>query len=52
MSGQDAWELGLGRWEAYFGLVLASTVIYVLADNGSWPGDAVAAVLLAVMEPW
>jgi signal transduction histidine kinase len=51
MSGQDAWELGLGRWEAYFGLVLASTVIYVLAD-GSWPGEAVAAVLLAVMVPW
>jgi signal transduction histidine kinase len=52
MNGEDAWELGLGRWEAYFGLVLVSTVIYVLAENGSWPKGAVAAVLLAVMVPW
>lgn len=52
MNGEDAWELGLGRWEAYFGLVLVSTVIYVLAEDGSWPKGAVAAVLLAVMVPW
>jgi signal transduction histidine kinase len=52
MNGEDAWELGLGRWEAYFGLVLVSTVIYVLAEDGSWPKGAVAAVLLALMVPW
>jgi signal transduction histidine kinase len=51
MNDEDAWELGLGRWEIYFGLVLASTVIYVTADNELWPGS-VAAVLLLAMVPW
>jgi signal transduction histidine kinase len=52
MNGEDAWELGLGRWEAYFGLVLICTVIYVLGTGDSWPRGAVAAVLLAAMVPW
>src|SRR5262249_55548018 len=52
MNGEDAWELGLGRWETYFGLVLASTVMYVLAEDGSWPEGAVAIILLAAMIPW
>ncbi|WP_221640109.1 sensor histidine kinase [Actinoallomurus bryophytorum] len=52
MNGEDAWELGVGRWEIYFGLVLICTVIYVLAGDGSWPKGAVAAVLLAAMVPW
>jgi signal transduction histidine kinase len=52
MNGEDAWELGLGRWEAYFGLVLVSTLIYVLGMNGSWPKGAVAVVLLVAMVPW
>ncbi|MFB9831593.1 sensor histidine kinase [Actinoallomurus acaciae] len=52
MIGDDAWELGLRRWEAYFALVLASTVIYVTWVNGSWPEGAVATVLLVAMVPW
>lgn len=52
MTGEDAWQLGLGRWEAYFGLVLASTLTYVLAEDGAWPAGAVAAALLAAMVPW
>jgi signal transduction histidine kinase len=52
MNGEDAWELGLGRWEIYFGLVLASTVIYVTGGDDSWPRGAAAAVLLAAMVPW
>lgn len=52
MKDDDAWELGLGRWEIYFGLVLVSTVLYVLAEDGSWPAGAVAVVLLVAMVPW
>lgn len=52
MTTEDAWELGLGRWEIYFGLVLASTVMYVLAEGDSRPKGAVAIVLLAAMVPW
>ncbi|HZE31617.1 MAG TPA: sensor histidine kinase [Actinoallomurus sp.] len=51
MNGEDAWELGLGRWEMYFALVLVSTVIYV-TGTGTWPRGAAAAVLLAAMVPW
>jgi signal transduction histidine kinase len=52
MNVEDAWDVGFGRWETYFGLVLASTILYVGAENGSWPAGAVAAVLLAAMVPW
>jgi signal transduction histidine kinase len=52
MNGEDAWELGLGRWETYFGLVLICTVIYVLGTGHSWPRGAAASVLLAAMVPW
>jgi signal transduction histidine kinase len=52
MSGEDAWELGLGRWEVYFVLVLASTALYVMAENGSWPDGVAAVVLLLAMVPW
>ncbi|GAA4508914.1 sensor histidine kinase [Actinoallomurus oryzae] len=52
MSGEDAWELGLGRWEAYFVLVLACTVLYVTTENFSWPNGAAAVVLLLAMVPW
>jgi signal transduction histidine kinase len=52
MSGEDVWELGLGRWEVYFGLVLASTIIYVMAQDGMWPAGAIATVLLLAMVPW
>ncbi|GLY77245.1 sensor histidine kinase [Actinoallomurus iriomotensis] len=52
MSGEDAWELGLGRWEAYFALVLASTVLYVTTENGSWPDGPIAVALLFAMVPW
>jgi len=52
MNVEDAWDVGFGRWETYFGLVLASTVIYVGGENGPWPKGAVAAVLLAAMVPW
>jgi signal transduction histidine kinase len=52
MNDDDAWDVGFGRWETYFGLVLASTLIYVGSENDSWPAGAVAAVLLAAMVPW
>ena len=52
MNVEDAWDVGFGRWETYFGLVLVSTVIYVRAEDGSWPKGAAAAVLLAAMVPW
>jgi signal transduction histidine kinase len=52
MNDEDAWELGLRRWEAYFALILVSTVIYVTSENDSWPRAAVAAALLAAMVPW
>jgi signal transduction histidine kinase len=52
MRSTEAWELGLSRWETYFGLVLACTVIYVLAEDDAWPMGAVAVVLLALMVPW
>ncbi|WP_344956554.1 sensor histidine kinase [Actinomadura miaoliensis] len=48
----DAWRWGVGRWEAYFALVLVSTIIYVLAGGGSWRNDGMAAVLLAALAPW
>ncbi|GLZ13387.1 two-component sensor histidine kinase [Actinomadura sp. NBRC 104425] len=48
----DAWRWGVGRWEAYFALVLVSTVIYVLAGGEAWKRDAVAAVLLVALAPW
>jgi len=48
----DAWRWGVGRWEAYFALVLVSTVIYVLAGGEAWQRDAVAAVLLVALAPW
>ncbi|PRX06211.1 UNVERIFIED_ORG: signal transduction histidine kinase [Actinomadura viridilutea] len=48
----DAWRWGGRRWEAYFALVLASTIIYVLAEGESWRADTVAAVLLAALVPW
>jgi signal transduction histidine kinase len=48
----DAWDWGLRSWEAYFGLVLVSAVIYVLAEDDSLPAGAVAIVLLAVLVPW
>jgi signal transduction histidine kinase len=52
MNVEDAWDVGFGRWETYFGLVLVSTILYVGAEDGSWPKGAVAAVLLAAMVPW
>jgi signal transduction histidine kinase len=52
MNGEDAWELGIGRWETYFGLVLICTVIYVLGTGDSWPRGAAAAALLGAMVPW
>lgn len=52
MNSEDAWELGLSRWEAYFGLVLASTVLYVLAGGDSRSKGAIAIALLAAMVPW
>jgi signal transduction histidine kinase len=52
MKSTEAWELGLSRWETYFGLVLACTAIYVLAEGDAWPTGAVAVVLLAAMVPW
>ncbi|MCO6006210.1 sensor histidine kinase [Actinoallomurus purpureus] len=51
MTTKDAWEWGLGRWEAYFGLVLVSTVIYVLATEPVGRSAVAAAVLLALL-PW
>ncbi len=52
MNDNDAWDWGLGRWEVYFGLVLVSTVVYVLADGGSWHATAVAVALLTALLPW
>jgi signal transduction histidine kinase len=52
MKSEDAWDLGLGRWETYFGLVLFSTMMYVLTDRGAWPRGALAVVPLAAMVPW
>jgi signal transduction histidine kinase len=52
MTAEDAWELGLSRWETYFGLVLVCTVIYVLAEDHSLPRAVAAVGLLAAMVPW
>lgn len=52
MKTKDAWEIGLGRWETYFGLVLVSTVLYVMAEGGPRPAGAVAIAFLAAMVPW
>lgn len=52
MSEDNAWELGLGRWESYFALVLVSTVTYVTSENDLWPTGTVAGVLLLAMAPW
>jgi signal transduction histidine kinase len=51
MTAPDAWDWGLGRWEAYFGLVLVSTVIYVLTSGPPGRG-AVAVALLLALVPW
>lgn len=52
MKTEDAWELGLGRWETYFGLVLVSTAMYVAGEAGPRPNGLVAIGLLAAMVPW
>ncbi|MCO5971569.1 sensor histidine kinase [Actinoallomurus soli] len=51
MSAKDAWDWGLGRWEAYFGLVLVATIIYVLNDHPTATGLVAAGLLLALV-PW
>ncbi len=52
MNDNDAWDWGVGRWEVYFGLVLVSTIVYVLSEGDSWRAGAAAVVLLAAMVPW
>lgn len=52
MKSEDAWELGRGRWETYFGLVLVSAVMYVVADHGAWRHGVLPAGLLVAMVPW
>lgn len=51
-AAEDAWLWGLGRWHAYFALVLASAVIYVLADQDPWERTAIAVGLLLALVPW
>ncbi|MCO5993960.1 sensor histidine kinase [Actinoallomurus rhizosphaericola] len=51
MSAKDAWDWGLGRWEAYFGLVLVATIIYVLNDHLTATGLVATGLLLALV-PW
>lgn len=51
MTTKDAWDWGLGRWEAYFGLVLVSTLMYVLAVEPA-SRSVPTAVLLLALVPW
>ncbi|WP_345359971.1 sensor histidine kinase [Actinoallomurus liliacearum] len=51
MKDDDAWDWGLGRWETYFGLVLVSTIMYVLNDHPTGTG-LVATGILLVTVPW
>ncbi|GAB3963578.1 sensor histidine kinase [Actinoallomurus acanthiterrae] len=51
MTTKDAWDWGLGRWEAYFGLVLVSTLMYVLAVEPASRSAPTIALLLALV-PW
>ncbi|WP_433175372.1 sensor histidine kinase [Actinoallomurus sp. CA-150999] len=51
MTTKDAWDWGLGRWETYFGLVLVSTLMYVLAVEPPSRSAPTAAFLLALV-PW
>ncbi|GAA4634899.1 sensor histidine kinase [Actinoallomurus vinaceus] len=51
MKTKDAWDWGLGRWEAYFGLVLVSTAMYALVGE-PWGRGVVATALLLAMVPW
>jgi len=48
----DAWRHGgVGRWDLFYGLVLAATVAVVVSTTGE-PGRIVALAALAAMVPW
>jgi signal transduction histidine kinase len=47
---QHAWEGGLARWDAYDGLILAATLVILVATRP--PYEAVAAAALLAMAPW
>ncbi len=49
---EDDWDWRRGRWEAYFGLVLLATVIYVLAGTGTGRDGLIAVGVLAALVPW
>jgi signal transduction histidine kinase len=53
-AADDAWRWGLGRWRAYFALVLAAAIVYVLAERASreWERTAIAVGLLLALVPW
>jgi signal transduction histidine kinase len=49
-AGQHAWNRG-GLWDAYFAVVLAASVLIVLAMSGPVSARAVAAISLAATAP-
>jgi signal transduction histidine kinase len=51
-AADDAWRSDSGRWQAYFALVLAAAVVYVLAEHAPWERTAIAVGLLLALVPW
>jgi signal transduction histidine kinase len=51
-ADDDAWRWGMGPWQAYFALVLAAAVCYVLAGRETWERTAIAVGLLLALVPW
>jgi len=51
-TADDAWRWRPGRWYAYFALVLAAAVSYVLAERDPWERTTIAVGLLLALVPW
>lgn len=48
----NAWAAGMGRWDIFYAVVLAATLVIVEAGSPFGPGKVAAAVALGAMVPW